>query len=473
MIKASLIFQSTFAVKKCIMENRSKEEVLLANGKISYLFRKFGIPGIVGLLFIGLQPIVDGLFLGNFMGAEAMAGINLFTPIYTFMSASAVVAGIGCQTIVSISLGEQKYQRANNAFRTAFIFLTIYSIAIAAVSNIWAKELSFLLGADEVLYPYATEYIRAFSPFFLFLTLVFLGDYILKATGRPYSALSLLGLILLGNITLDYLFIVEFGMGVKGAALATGISLALSCILMFAKLLKRKNIVKLQEGKFSTRLLGEMLYNGSSSGVSELSAGITVLLFNWIMMKNLGADGVAALTAVNYLLYLGVQLFVGLSDGIIPIISYNYGAGNTQRIRETLRLGLKSNAIIGCVFFTLIFFGGEFFIHLFFNENGEGNINHILEIARTGSKITAFAFFLNGANILSSSFFTSRGDALTSAIISFLRGLLLIVIGIAICPLLLGNNGIWLTIPLAELITAFYCWFAFKKNVSWQQQTAI
>ena len=131
MIKASLIFQSTFAVKKWIMENRSKEEVLLANGKISYLFRKFGIPGIVGLLFIGLQPIVDGLFLGNFMGAEAMAGINLFTPIYTFMSASAVVAGIGCQTIVSISLGEQKYQRANNAFRTAFIFLTIYSIAIA------------------------------------------------------------------------------------------------------------------------------------------------------------------------------------------------------------------------------------------------------------------------------------------------------------------------------------------------------
>lgn len=250
------------------MEKRSKEEMLLARGKIGYLFLKFGIPGIVGLLFIGFQPIVDGLFIGNFLGAEAMAGVNLFMPIYTFVSASAVVAGIGCQTIVSISLGGQNYQRANNAFRTAFVFLTAYSLILAIICLIWAEQLSTILGADEVLHPFATEYIRAFSPFFIFLTLVFLGDYILKATGRPYSALFLLGLILLGNIILDYIFIVRFRMGISGAALATGISLGISCILMFVKLLKHGNIVNLRKGKFSNRLIGEMLYNGSSSGVS-------------------------------------------------------------------------------------------------------------------------------------------------------------------------------------------------------------
>ena len=449
------------------MEMKSREEVLLATGRIGYLFRKFGIPGIVGLLFIGFQPIVDGLFLGNFVGAEALAGVNLFMPIYTFMSASAVVAGIGCQTVVSISLGEQKYHCANDAFRTAFMFLIVYSLVLTILCWVWAEPLCVLLGADEILSPYAKDYIRAFSPFFIFLTLVFLGDYILKATGRPYSALFLLGLILLGNIVLDYLFIVRFGMGVKGAALATGLSLGLSCVLMFIKLLKRGNIVKLRAGRLSLRLLGQMLYNGSSSGVSELSAGVTVLLFNWVMMKNLGAEGVAAFTAVNYLLYLGVQLFVGLSDGIIPILSYNYGAGNMQRIRQTLHFGFKCNALIGSIFFLLIFFGGDFFIRLFFMDDANGNIDSILAIASVGADVIAFAFFLNGANILASSFFTSRGDALTSAIISFLRGLVLIVIGIMIYPLLFGNNGIWLVIPVAELITAVYCWLAFRKKVSW------
>ena len=419
------------------MEMKSREEVLLATGRIGYLFRKFGIPGIVGLLFIGFQPIVDGLFLGNFVGAEALAGVNLFMPIYTFMSASAVVAGIGCQTVVSISLGEQKYHRANDAFRTAFMFLTVYSLVLTILCWVWAEPLCVLLGADEILSPYAKDYIRAFSPFFIFLTLVFLGDYILKATGRPYSALFLLGLILLGNIVLDYLFIVRFGMGVKGAALATGLSLGLSCVLMFIKLLKRGNIVKLRAGRLSLRLLGQMLYNGSSSGVSELSAGV------------------------------GVQLFVGLSDGIIPILSYNYGAGNMQRIRQTLHFGFKCNALIGSIFFLLIFFGGDFFIRLFFMDDANGNIDSILAIASVGADVIAFAFFLNGANILASSFFTSRGDALTSAIISFLRGLVLIVIGIMIYPLLFGNNGIWLVIPVAELITAVYCWLAFRKKVSW------
>lgn len=446
------------------MEKKSKEELLLSKGKIGYLFCKFGIPGIIGLLFIGLQPIVDGLFLGNWVGAEALAGVNLFMPIYTFMSASAVVAGIGCQTIVSISLGKQDYNNANNAFRTAFIFLIVYSLIFTTACLTWTEQLSKMLGADEVLRPYTIDYIYTFSPYFVCLTLVFLGDYILKAIGKPYSALFLLGFILFWNIILDYLFIVHLKLEVKGAALATGLSLGFCCILMFIKLMKRNNLVKLVDGKFSIRLLGEMLYNGSSSGVSELSAGITVFLFNWVMMKDIGADGVAAFTAVNYLLYLGVQLFVGLSDGIIPILSYNYGAGNSQRIRKTLHLGFRCNALIGVIFFMLIFFYGDFFINLFFKSDSGNNINSILAIANTGAKIIAFSFLLNGANILASSFFTSRGDALTSAIISFLRGLILIILGIVTYPLLFGSNGIWLVIPISELITFIYCWFALRKK---------
>ena len=299
----------------------SNEEQLLATGDIGYLFRKFGIPAIIGLLCIGFQPMVDGLFLGNFVGPDALAGVNLFMPLYTLITAATVVVGVGCQTIVSISLGQGNYQRAQDAFRSASLFLLLFTSFMAVASYIGAEAIGRTLGANDQLQPYIVNYIRQFAPFFPALALIFLGDYILKAIGRPYFALFLLGLVLLLNIVLDYVFIGILGMGVAGAALATGTAMTTSCLIMFSQLARRKSIVNIRQGNFSTRLVGRMLYNGSSEGLSELSAGITVLLFNWMMMKLFGADGVAAFTAVNYMLFLGVQLFVGLSDGIIPVFS--------------------------------------------------------------------------------------------------------------------------------------------------------
>ncbi|EJW97717.1 MATE efflux family protein [gut metagenome] len=445
----------------------TKEEQLLATGHIGYLFRKFAIPGIIGLLFIGLQPLVDGAILGNYVGAEALAGVNLFMPVYTFLSASAVIVGIGCQTIVSLSLGSRSYQEAQNALRTAFVFMLLYSLLMAGLCYLGAEPLSRLLGANERLMAYTAPYIRNFAPFFPFLTLIFIGDYLLKATGRPYYALTILGLILLINVGLDLLFIGVFGWGVRGAALATGIALGTSFLAMLPSLVRRHSLVNLRQGRFSFRLLGQMLYNGSSEGLSELSAGITVFLFNWAMMNTWGENGVAAFTAVNYLLYLGVQLFVGLSDGIIPVFSYNYGAGNLERMRRALFLGYRTNALIGLSFFALIFFGGSSLIPLFFDGSQEEQLSTILSIAGIGASCTAFAFFLNGANILSSSFFTSMGDARTSVVISLLRGLVLIATGIFVYPLLLGEHGIWLVIPAAEAITFLYCCFLLKNKVSW------
>lgn len=441
---------------------------MLANGKISSLFIKFGIPGVLGLLLIGFQPMVDGIFLINFVGPEALAGVNLFVPIYTFVSALAVVVGIGCQTIVSISLGEKNYAVANDSFRTAGLFLLIFLTVIAMISFLGAEQLSRFLGADDELKHYTIDYIRWFSPFLPVLALIFLGDYMLKASTRPYTALSLLGLILFLNVLFDYVFVAVLGFGVKGAALATGISLSTSLILMtMIFLFKRDNIVCFKRGVFRHKLLWKMLYNGSSEGLSELSAGITVFLFNLVMMDMFGKNGVAAFTSVNYLLYLGVQLYVGLSDGIIPILSYNYGAGNRERIKQTIRLGRRANFIIGIIFFSLLFVGGSFLISHFFGNTKMDDMETIKTIAVTGASYVAFSFLFNGQNILSSSLFTSMGDAKTSAIISLLRGLLLVVIGIFALPLLLGDTGVWLVIPIAEITTLFYCMLTIKRRTPW------
>lgn len=264
-----------------------------------------------------------------------------------------------------------------------------------------------------------------------------------------------------------FFFVGIFDWGIKGAALATGLALASACLVMLPALLSKKNIVNLHGGKFSFKLIGEMLYNGSSEGLSELSAGITVFLFNWAMMTSLGENGVAAFTAVNYILYLGVQLFVGLSDGIIPILSYNFGAGNHERMKKTLVMGYRTNAFIGAIFFSLMFFSGEFIVRFFFNSSDGSNIEEIIDISSTGAAFVASAFILNGANILSSSFFTSMGEAKTSVVISLLRGLVLIAAGIVIWPFIFGENGLWVVIPAAETLTSIYCLYILRKKVSW------
>lgn len=448
----------------------SKEEKMLAEGNIQHLFLKFGIPGVLGLLFIGFQPMVDGIFLINYVGADALAGVNLFIPVYTFVSALAVVVGIGCQTVVSISLGEKNYQIAHDALRTAAVFLLTFMTICSATCLSWAEPLSLFLGANADLQPYTVAYIRNFAPFLPVLALLFLGDYMLKASARPYLALSLLGLILFLNIALDYLLVAQWGWGVKGAAWATGLSLTTSLGIMTVILLRPTNLVQLRKGHFHFPLLGKMLYNGSSEGLSEFSAGITVYLYNLVMMELFGKNGVAAFTAVNYLLYLGVQLYVGLSDGIIPILSYNFGAGLQQRMKATLRLASRTNFIIGLFFFTTLLFGSEFLVAQFFKTDVAGDVATIQSIAVTGATWVAFAFLFNGQNILSSSFFTSMGNAKASVVISLLRGLLLVVSGLYLLPLVFGKTGIWMVIPLAEFITLLYCWWITRKKVSWLYQ---
>ena len=164
------------------------------------------------------------------------------------------------------------------------------------------------------------------------------------------------------------------------------------------------------------------------------------------MMKNCGEVGVAAFTAINYMLNLGVQMFVGLSDGIVPILSFNYGAGHLNRVKETLFLG-------GIILFCIMFFGNEFIVSQFFADGG----SHVLKITSIGAAVCAFAFLLNGSNILSSSFFTSLGDARTSVLVSLQRGLLFVVLGIMIYP--------WLTVPLAEFFTFVSTIYLLRKRL--------
>lgn len=439
----------------------SKAERELNTEAISRLFRKFAIPSVIGLLFLGLQTIIDGIVLGNYVGANALASVSLVLPSYTFMIAVAVVVGVGCQTIVSIRLGQQDRKGASDALTSAFLFLTTFAALISLVLYIFSPSIVVWLGANEVLQTDAVSYIRALVPFFPILSGMFLGDYMLKAMGKPLYSMVIMSSTVILNIILDIVFVIVLGWGAAGAGLATGLAFSLGAMCSIPFIFRKKSIVSVLKGRFKLRLVGEMIYNGSSEGMSELSSGISVMLLNFTMMKYLGESGVAAFSAIQYVFFIGITVFLGISDGIIPVVSYNYGANRWDRIRQVLLLAVKTNLTIGIVLFlSLTLFGGQI-ISLFF-KNGE---SEVIRIAAHGTAIYAFAFLLNGLNILASSYFTALANAKISVIISLLRGLVFVVIGIVVFPMMLGIDGVWLAVPTAELCTFIVSFILVRRSL--------
>ena len=440
---------------------RLEREKLLLTGEIPRLFMKYALPGVVGLLFLGIQSVIDGIVLGRFVGANALASVNLVLPCYSLISAFAIVMGIGGQTLVSISLGRGDKQEANNALRSVFVFLLGMSVVVSLVIFLSAGKIASFLGANEVLLPDAVHYIRALVPFFPLLCAMFFGDYIIKAMGHPLYATSVMGLTVILNIILDIVFVARLGWGVMGAGLATGIAFTMGACFNVPRLFSRHEVVAVQRGRYDRRLVWNAFYNGSSEGMSELSVAITVFLFNITMMRYLGESGVAAFTAINYILFIGTTVFLGISDGIIPIIGYNYGARQQERIKSILKLAARTNSLIGIGLFLLLLLFGEQVIGLFFKDHG----SEAFEIASRGVSIYCFAFLLCGLNILASSYFTAIGNAKISIIISALRGLVFVGIGILVLPAVFGIDAIWYDVPIAEICTLSVSFWLVRRSL--------
>ena len=440
---------------------RQEREKLLLTGEIPRLFFKYALPGVAGLLFLGIQSVIDGIVLGRFVGANALASVNLVLPCYSLISAFAIVMGIGGQTLVSISLGKGDKQEANNALRSVFLFLLGMSVVVSLVIFLSAGKIASFLGADEVLLPDAVGYIRALVPFFPLLCAMFFGDYIIKAMGHPLYATSVMGLTVILNIILDIVFVARLGWGVMGAGLATGIAFTVGACFNLPRLFSRHEVVAVQRGRYDRRLVWNAFYNGSSEGMSELSVAITVFLFNITMMRYLGESGVAAFTAINYILFIGTTVFLGISDGIIPIIGYNFGARQQGRIKSILKLAARTNSLIGISLFLLLLLFGEQVIGLFFKDHG----SEAFAIASRGVSIYCFAFLLCGLNILASSYFTAIGNAKISIIISALRGLIFVGIGILVLPAVFGIDAIWYDVPIAEVCTLSVSFWLVRRSL--------
>lgn len=435
------------------------QDNILGTEKISKLFIKFSIPAILSLTIAGVQTMVDGIFLGNFVGTNAMASVNIAAPFMQLMIGMNLIIGIGGASYIGRSLGEGQVKRAQDIFKSACLFMIGLSIVILVLGFTFSHQLASFLGANDVLLADSSTYIKILALFAPFIGLSFILGVFVRCIGKPNVYLISSVASLFANIILNYVLIKQLKLGIVGAPIATGLSFTTSFLIAAIPFIKKSAVLNFFTGKFNWKLTGQLLYNGSSEGVSSLAAAISTFVFNMAFMRIAGEVGVSAFTAIGYISLFASLIVCGVSAGIGPVISYNYGAQLHDRVKQMMNISCKMAIIMGSALVVLIFLFGKYLIMMFVSDN-----QAVLDLALHGSKIYAFTFFFNGLNILFSGYFTSIGDALSSIIVAVCRGMIFILLGISILPQFIGISGVWMTVPVAEVLTLLVVIFLFKKG---------
>ncbi len=422
-------------------------------------FISYSIPCILGMFLTSFITIVDGIFIGWKMGQNGLAAVNLTLPVLYCLLAVTIMIGVGGVTLGAQSLGEQNKMRANHYFNLALLICIIVNVMAMIILLFFQDWIIRLLNAKGVLVNYVRDYLGIMSFFYVLMMANLIFSMFIRGEGKPKLSL-LFGIISnILNIMMDYIFIMKLGYGMKGAALASGLSILISFFLGVFYFLSEKSLFKFYKPSFNIFDLEKMFFYGSAEFVAQISLSVTTYIMNWVILKRIGINGVAALTIIGYVSFIQNMILTGIAVGIHPVMSFHFGAQNKDKIFELLSIALKVVFFTGIIIFAIVNFATKGIVGIFTDNNKE-----LLSIANQGLKLFSISFLVNGYNIIAATYFTSLGKAKAAAVISTLRGLVLIGIFIFVLPYFMGNIGIWLTAPLTEGITFVISYFWIKRS---------
>lgn len=424
------------------------------------LFFKYVIPSILGLLAISSASIIDGYFVGNYVGAIGLASINISYPITTVLFGLALMFAVGSSVMVGKLMGENNTQDASNVFTKSIISVSLISIIVCLVLYLSLGNILDILNVQDELRKKTCLYLPILLVFLPLLMTAIVLDYFVRVDENPNLSFAALFLSSLINVGLDYLFIVKYDWGISGAAYATGISQAAIILILLPHFFSKKATLKLVKPTGSWLNIIQAVKNGVSEFVNESSAGITVLIFNYIMLQNFGATGVASYTIIGYFIMISVMVSFAIADALQPIISKNYGALHFHRIKSFLKLGFLTIIIIEALITLTVLIVPEALINIFL-ENSE------LETKRITIEFISYAwpaFIFLGLNILITSYLTSMQKPLYSVVIALLRSLILPVLFIITLPNIFGNAGIFMALAVSEFLTFIVASYIFINN---------
>ena len=426
---------------------------------------RFAFPSMVMMVFMGLYTIIDTIFVARFVDTNALSSINIVCPVINIIVGLGTMLATGGSAIVAKKMGSGNTEEARSNFTLIIITGIITGLAITVIGLLFLDEIVWGLGASEILFPYCRDYLAIQLIFVIGNIMQVLYQNLFVTAGKPTLGLILSVLAGLANIVFDYIFIVLLHMGIKGAALGTGIGYMIPTVIGTIFFLTGRSELHFCRPQMDAAVLLKSCSNGASEMVSQLSTAVTTFLFNATMMKLLGEDGVAAITVIIYSQFLLTTLYIGFSMGVAPIISYNYGSENVKQLKKVVRICFCFILVISVFVFLLSLFAGESIAKIF-AENNE----NVFEITKRGFSIFSFGFLFSGCNIFASALFTALSNGKVSATISFLRTFGFIMIFLLVLPRFLEVTGVWLAIPIAELFTfmlTIYLIFRHRKHYNY------
>ena len=435
-----------------------KDSIDFSSMEISTLFRKLLIPTVLGMVFSAIFVITDGIFVGKGIGSDALAAVNITAPLFMITAGIGLMFGVGSSVVASIHLSQGKRRGASINSTRALVFSTLLILIMSALCFYYIEPLAKLLGSSDRLLPLAVEYMAWYLPFLVFYEILNIGMFCIRLDGSPTYAMMCNAIAAILNIILDYIFIFEFGWGIMGAAFATSLGTVVGGLMTLIYLLKFSRSLHLCRIKLSIksmmltlRNVGYMIKLGSSAFISEASIACMMFLGNYVFIHYLGEDGVAAFSIACYFFPIIFMVYNAIAQSAQPIISYNFGAGQPDRVRKALHLAIRTALICGISFFIITVLCRQNIVSLFIDRSYAA-----FDIAVNGIPYFGIGFIFFAFNMIGIGYYQSVERGQRAMIITLLRGVVFMLIGFLVLPKILGVPGIWLAVPFAELLTMLY-----------------
>lgn len=429
--------------------------------RIGNLFLKYVSANVLGMIGYSCYILADTFFIARGIGADALAALNLVLPAYSLMNGTGLMIGMGAASRYTISSTKPEGTLHRTIFTQA-LYLAAFAAVIFSSGGIFLPDrIAAVLGANADTIGYATDYIRIlliFSP-------LFLGNNLLLSFVRNDGAprLSMTGMIVgsLTNIVLDYVFIYPLGMGMAGAALATATAPVISMLIMSVHFIKKRNHFRPVLTRLSLVRWGDICTLGVSSLVTELSSGVVIIVFNYLILGLNGNTGVAAYGILANIALVLVSIYTGIGQGVQPIVSRYAGKDGEEQRRSLRRYALITSLSFALLSYLLIAVFAVPLAELFNREHDP----ILTDIASNGMRIYFVSLFFSGINIVAAAFLSSADRPKQSFVVSILRGFVLIIPVAWILSVLFGLTGIWMAVPVTEaIVCALALIFLFRKD---------
>jgi len=435
----------------------------LGEEKITTLLWRFSLPAITGMVVNAFYNVIDSIFVGRGVGEIGLTAVTIAFPIMIVLMGLGMLIGVGAAAVVSLRIGEKKQREAEKILGNAFTLSMILAIGFTVCILLFLDPLLIILGAEPNVLPYARDFTKIIVLGSPFMYVGFGLNNIVRAEGNPRMAMSTT-LISAGlNIVLNPLFIFSFHLGVGGSALATVVSQGVSAVWILIYFLRGKSLLKLRKANFvlDKEVVLSIFKIGMSPFLMQIAASMTTVLFNYTLLRYSGELAVASIGIINRIAMLMLMPIFGISQGLQPIIGYNYGAGNYSRVIKALKIAICAATLFSTTGFVLVQIFDKQIIMLF-NDNSE-----LIAIGSAAMRINLCMLPVIGFQIIGANYFQAVGKAGYAIVLSMSRQLILLIPLLFLLPTLIGVNGVWLASPISDftsaLLTGVFLFWELRK----------